>query len=286
MTAVRPDVAVPRRRRIQAVEHAVDVLDCLAAAGSAMGVSDIARQTQLSKATVYHLLATLEDRRIVMREPHVASYRLGWRLYEMGATLVRSIDVSRTARPFLDRLATETGESALLGIRDEDSVLYLDRGDAPTGFHMVATAGRRSPLHSTASGKLLLAFAEDHIVDHYLARPLEGFTDETLTDPGRLRGQLVEIRGSGFATCWQERELGLCSVAVPLRDHTAATVASLTLAAPAGRLTPDTVNAHLAPLRASAAEIEALLGFESGHGMRSTAEPRAAERSLSTRRRA
>ena len=154
-----------------------------------MGVSDVARQTQLSKATVHHLLATLEARRMVMREPHTASYRLGWSLYEMGAAVARSIDVARIARPFLDRLAVDTGESVLLGIRDEESVLYLARGDAPTGFHMVANAGRRSPPHSTASGKLLLAFADPALLEAFTSRPLERFTDETLVDPTTLRKQ-------------------------------------------------------------------------------------------------
>lgn len=261
MTTVEAHLGAPRRRRVQAVDHAVDVLECLAASRSPLGVSDIARQTGMSKGSVYQLLATLETRRLVMREPDSASYRLGWALYEMGATLAQSIDVQRIARPFLDRLALETGESVLLGILDEDSVLYLDRGDAGGGFHMVANAGRRSPLHSNASGKLLLAFADEDVVNAYLGNELERFTEATLTDPSLLRSQLDEIRAQGYATCWQERELGLCSVAVQLRAHTRETVASLTLAGPAGRLTPETVESHLTPLRHAAAEIEALLGF-------------------------
>jgi IclR family KDG regulon transcriptional repressor len=263
MASAQSEAATQRRgpRRVQAVDHAIDVLECLARAGTAVGVSDIARQTGLSKATAHHLLATLEARRLVMRDGHSASYRLGWGLYELGSVVVRSVDLSRVARPVLDKLALETGESVLLGIRDEDSVLYLDRGDAPAGFHMVATAGRRSPLHSTASGKLLLAFAADEVVDEYLNRPMERFTEATLTDPEALREQLVQIRAVGYATCWQERELGLCSVAVALHDHSGET-ASLTLAAPAGRLTPESVDAHLVPLRAAALDIEAQLGVD------------------------
>ena len=251
----------PRQRRVKAVEHALDIMECLAAAGGAVGVSDLARQTGLSKATVYHLLTTLESRRMVMREPDSAAYRLGWALYEMGIGVARGAAVSRVARPFLDRLAVETGESVLLGVLDNDAVLYLDRGDAPSGFHMVAAAGGRSPLHSTASGKLLLSYAGEDEIERYLAGPLESFTPNTLTDPKLLRKQFAEIRAQGYATCWQERELGLCSMAVPLRDHTGAAIASLTLAGPAGRLTEDSVDAHLEPLRASAGEIEELLGY-------------------------
>jgi IclR family transcriptional regulator, KDG regulon repressor len=262
MASVKGADAPPRKRRVQAVDHAVDILECLAGTAGAVGVSELARQTGLSKATVYHLLATLEARRLVIREPDSASYRLGWALYEMGIRIARGTDVSRVARPFLDRLASETGESVLLGVLDSDSVLYLERGDAPSGFHMVAAAGIRSPLHATASGKLLLAFAGEEEIERYLGEaPLESFTANTLTDPKKLRKQLAEIRESGYATCWQERELGLCSVAVPLRDHTGATVASLTLAGPAGRVTEDSVETHLTPLRDAAVEIDALLGY-------------------------
>jgi DNA-binding IclR family transcriptional regulator len=262
MATVKGADAPPRKRRVQAVDHAIDILECLAATGGAVGVSELARQSGLSKATVYHLLATLEARRLVIREPDSASYRLGWALYEMGLRVARGTAVSRVARPFLDRLASETGESVLLGVLDAGSVLYLERGDAPSGFHMVAAAGIRSPLHATASGKLLLAFADEEEVEQYLGDgPLESFTANTLTDPKVLRKQLEEIRANGYATCWQERELGLCSVAVPLRDHTGATVASLTLAGPAGRVTEDSVDTHLQPLRDAAAEIDALLGY-------------------------
>jgi DNA-binding IclR family transcriptional regulator len=262
MATAQRDASTPRQgpRRIRAVDHAIDVLECLARAGAPIGVTDLTRQLELSKASVHHILGTLEARGLVMREPDLPLYRLGWNLYELGSSVVRSVDVSRIARPFLDKLALETGESVLLGILDGDSVLYLDRGDAPHGFHMVAAAGRRSPLHATASGKFLLAFADDEFAKRYLKRSLESFTLDTLTDPSILRQQLAEIRAQGYATCWQERELGLCSVAVPLRNHTGEVVASLTLAGPAGRLTEDSVDAHLEALRGAADQIEAQLG--------------------------
>lgn len=255
-------------RRVQAVDHAVDVLEAIAQApGGQTGVSDVARRTGLSKATVHHLLGTLETRRMVIKDLATSTYRLGWSLYELGATVARSADVSRVARPYLDSLAVETSESVLLGILDGDSVLYLDRGDAPHGFHMVATAGRRSPLHATASGKLLLAFAGEEAIEEYLGGELESFTPDTITDAKVLRRQLDAIRADGHATCWQERELGLCSVAVGLRNHLGQTVASLTLAGPAGRLTPESVDAHLVPLREAERAIERQLGFDEEAGV-------------------
>lgn len=256
--------STPRSRRVQSVEHAIDILQVLADAGPGMGLSTIAQRVGLSKATVHHLLGTLESRRFVLRDPQSARYRLSWGLYELGSAVVRAVDVTRTARHHLDRLAALTGESVLLGILDEDSVLYLDRGDAQGEFRMVAGAGRRSPLHSTASGKVLLAFAQDpQLLSGILSHPLARLTSTTITDAGRLRHELAQVRQQGYATCWQEREVGLCSVAVPVRDYTGAVIASLAIAAPSTRLNSRTMRQNLAPLRAAAQAIGSELGHDS-----------------------
>jgi DNA-binding IclR family transcriptional regulator len=266
-----PPGTEPRARRIKAVDHAIDVLEAMGTAGRPMGVSEIARQTHLSKAAVHHLLATLETRRFIMRDTDSTSWKLSWALYELGSNVVRDVDLSRIARPYLDKLAAQTGESVLLGILDGDSVLYLDRGEAPAGLQMRANAGRRGPLYATASGKVLLAFANDPaLLDQFLKEPLEKLTKTTITDPAALRQDLAQARQRGYATCWQEREVGLCSVAVPLRDYRGNVVGSLAVAGPATRLTSRTLREHLTPLLASARRIEAHLGASSQNGRNGT----------------
>jgi len=248
-------------RRVQAVDRALDVIDCLGAAGRPLGVSDVARRTGHSKATVHHVLATLMTRRYVMQDPYTSLYRLGWALYEHGTSVVRDVEFTRAARPFLDRLAEETGESILLGILDDDAVLYLDRGESPSGLRMVANAGRRGPLHATASGKVLLAFTSDaQLVERVLGKPLPKLTRATITDATALRRQLATVRTRGYAVCRQEREIGLCSVAVPLRNYTGMVVGSLALASPAQRLTKTSLPPYLTALKAAAHQIEVHIG--------------------------
>lgn len=248
-------------RRVQAVDRALDVLDCMGGVGRPLGVSDIARRTGHSKATVHHVLSTLLSRRYVMQDPYTSLYRLGWALYELGSSVVRDVEFTKAARPFLDLLAAETGESILLGILDDDAVLYLDRGESPSGLPMVANAGRRGALHATASGKVLLAFSSDaQLVERVLSKPLPKLTRSTVTDPAALRRQLATVRQRGYATCRQEREVGLCSIAVPLRNYTGLVVGSLALASPATRLTNASMPRYLKSLRATAHEIEAHIG--------------------------
>jgi DNA-binding IclR family transcriptional regulator len=260
MTRVQKDASVGSRR-VRAVDHALDVLDCLGQVGRPLGVSDIARRTGLSKGTVHHLLSTLTSRRFVMQDPYTSLYRLGWALYELGSSVVRDVEFSRAARPFLDRLATETGESVLLGILEDDAVLYLDRGESPSGLQMVANAGRRGPLHATASGKVLLAFTSDaQLLERILSKPLPKLTPATVTDPSVLRRQLAMVRTRGYAVCKQEREVGLCSISVPLRNYTRLVVGSLAVASPAARMTPAALKSYLVPLQAAAHEIEVYIG--------------------------
>ena len=255
-------------RRVQAVDRALDVLDCMGVAGRPLGVSDIARRTGHSKATVHHVLTTLVSRRYVMQDPYTSLYRLGWALYELGSSVVRDVEFTRAARPFLDALAADTGESVLLGILDNDAVLYLDRGESPSGLQMVANAGRRGALHATASGKVLLAFSSDaQLVERVLSKPLPKLTRSTVTDSSALRRQLATVRSRGYAVCRQEREIGLSLIAVPLRNYTGLVVGSLALAAPAPRLTSAALQRYLKPLFGAAHQIEARIG-----GIRSTAD--------------
>lgn len=242
-----------RTRRVQSVEHAIDVLQVLTEAPEGMGVSAIAERVGLSKATVHHLLGTLASRRFVVRDETGAQYRLSWGVYELGAAVVRRIDLTRVARHYLDRLAAQTGESVLLGMLDGDSVLYLDRGEARSGFRVVANAGRRCALHSTASGKVLLAFTQDpQVLQRVVARPLARLTRNTITDPSRLRRELAKVRWQGFATCWQEDEVGFSSLAVPVRDYRGAVIASLAIAGASIGQSTQTTRESLSLLRSVA----------------------------------
>lgn len=253
--------AAPATRRVRAVEHALDVLDAINALNGQAGVSEISRQTGLSKAAVHHLLATLVERRFVSQDAETSQYRLGWALYELGSSVVHGLKLERAAGPHLAWLAAHTGESALLSILSEEELLYVASAEAPRAVRMVATSGRRSALHATASGKVLLAFCEDQeLVDRITTRTLPRWTSTTITQPSRIKSDLAKVRANGYSTCWEEREVGLCSVAIPIRDFTGHVVAALALAGPAGRLNEETVAAHLPPLIATGNRIQLELG--------------------------
>jgi DNA-binding IclR family transcriptional regulator len=246
-------------RVVQSVARAVGLLKTLAAVGRAMSLAELAKAAGLSKPSTFHMLRTLELEGFVSKTGQ-ATYQLDWGLYELGSAVTRSVDLTRVARVHLDHLAERTGEAALLSILDGDSVLYLDRGQAVESFSMVANMGRRSPLHTNASGKVLLAHQPDDFITEFLSRRLEPRTQATLIDPRELNQSLVAVRLNGYSTCWEEEELGLCSVAVPIWDYTGKVCAAMAIAGPAQRVNATTGPDLVRQLRADAALVSQALG--------------------------
>ncbi|MCE3551397.1 IclR family transcriptional regulator [Pseudonocardia sp. RS11V-5] len=239
--------------------HAVDVLDALHASPRPLGVSDLARRTGLSKSTVHKILVTLRSRRLVEQDPGTARWRIGWRLYEFGAGLTGDSDLARCARLSLDQLAEETGETALLGVLADDEVLYLDKSDAHGPVPMVTRPGRRSPLHSSASGKVLLAFAEHTVVDRVLGGRLVQRTPRTVTDPERLLAMLERVRDEQFAKAEGENEVALTSVSVPVHGPGGRVLGAMTVAGPSARFGAARIRRFTRCLRAAAAATTELL---------------------------
>lgn len=259
MASAPPASAAPKEpRTVQSVSHAAGILKSLHALGKPATLSDLARRIRLSKPATYALLKTLELDGLVERGPN-ARYRLSWGLYELGSAVVRTQDLNKVARLHIDRLASVTGEAVLLGILDHDSVLYLDRGEIDQSFTMVANIGRRSPLHTNATGKVLLAYQRQSYIDGLMHARLAPTTSLTVTDPQQLAAELKLVREKGFALCRQEQEVGLSSVAVPVFDR-AGVRAALTIAGPTSRVNGESLPPLLAELRVTAGQISARLG--------------------------
>lgn len=246
--------AVPKQTRIvRSVSHAAGLLKALHALGKPATLSDLSRRIWLSKPATYALLKTLEIDGLIERDQN-ARYRLSWGLYELGSAVTQQVNLTKAARMQIDRLATLTGEAVLLGILDHASVLYLDRGELNQSFTMVANIGRRSPLHTNATGKVLLAYQDEKYIDTLVHDRLAPTTSLTVTDPDQLTAELARVRQSGYALCRQEQEIGLSSIAVPVFDS-GGIAAALTIAGPTSRVSGEALPRLLSALRATAGEV-------------------------------
>lgn len=242
------------------VLHAFDLLDQLADEAGPAGVSELARRTGLGKSTVHALLVTLEERGAVQFDGDRRRYRLGWRLFELGSRVADDRDVPRVARSYLRQLASETDETALLGVLHGTEVLYLDVAYGTRAIQFAARIGHRGPLHATGTGKVLLAFGGSALLDAVIGQGLQRFTSTTICDPAALREEIDAIRSRGHALVHEEREAGLCAVAVPVRDHTGGVAAAMGLAGPSGRFDARRAAELLEAVTASANAMSRELG--------------------------
>jgi DNA-binding IclR family transcriptional regulator len=180
----------------------------------ALSLSTIARRAGLPVATVHRLVATLVRGDALERRAS-GEYVVGRLIWDLGLLAPARSSLRETASPFLHDLYGATLATVHLAVRDGTEVLYLDRLSGHQSVPVVSTIGSRLPMHATGVGKVLLASAPPEVQQHVLAN-LVRVTPYTITQPGRLERELVEIRQSGFAQTNEEMSLGACSVAVPI----------------------------------------------------------------------
>ena len=213
----------------------VEVLDLLGAAPEGEAVSTIAERLGVHRSTTSRLLATLASSGIVERDATTQRYRLGAKIVGLAATAVARLPVVSQARPELEQLSVATAETANLAILDGFHVVYVDQVTPAQTVVMASWVGRRSPVHASSSGKVLIAFGDTRTREALLRRRLTSLTDRTLIDPAALRRVFEEARGRGFATSSGELEDGLVSVAAPILSDGRA-IAALSVSGPAYRL--------------------------------------------------
>jgi DNA-binding IclR family transcriptional regulator len=234
---------MPDGRRIAAVERAAAALDLLAGQEE-LGTNDLARRIGVNPSTASRLLATLEAARLVEHVPASGRYRLGLRLLELGNTALARLDVRAVARPHLEALVAETGETATLSVPGERDAVTVDFVQSGSSVQSVARLGRPSVAHATAAGKVLLAFADVPLP----SGPLERFTRRTVTDRAKLAAEVERVRRQGWAEAAGERETDLNAVAAPVFGADGRLTAILGLQGPEGRFDRPTRRAALEPL--------------------------------------
>ena len=220
---------------VRSVERAIAILDLLAQGGWRTG-ADVARELRVHRSTALRLLGTLERHALVERDQRTARYRLGRRLPQLASVVTGELDLRYVARPVCEQLATAAGETATLDVLIGDVIVPIEQATASTSVMSVNWLGRRTPVHCTASGKAIAAFAADPVRIRLLELPLDRVTPHTVTDRLELESQLDEIRRSGIARTHEELEVGLDALAAPVLGADGEVVAALDVSGPSHRL--------------------------------------------------
>jgi DNA-binding IclR family transcriptional regulator len=245
---------------VRSVDRAAALLLALGDSSGEAGVTELARRLGLHKSTASRLLATLQRRGLVEQDEETGKYRLGLVVIRLAEQAERSLDLKGIAYPELEHLARATRETVSLGILQGDAYLTVAQVDGPNMVACPDWTGRASPLHCTASGKVILAALAERDVLR-IARPgLEARTERTITTLETLMEELAKVRRRGFATAFSEWIAGTNAIAVPVLDARGRVIASVGVWGPSFRITPARVAELVTHARAAAAAITTRLG--------------------------
>ncbi|GGX08244.1 IclR family transcriptional regulator [Streptomyces lomondensis] len=245
---------------VQSVDRAVSVLEILARHGEA-GVTEIADELDVHKSTAFRLLGVLENRGLVAQAKDRGKYYLGAGVLRLAGAAAVRLDVSQEGVPVCRELADELGETVNIAVLDDDAAVNIMQARGTASVTAQNWLGRRTPLHATSSGKVLLAHLPPTLREGLLARPLHRFTERTVTVASMLRGELDTVVQQGYAITVEELEIGLAAAASPVRAHDGKVIASLSVSGPVYRLSPDRLPEVAKRTEAAAAELSRRMGY-------------------------
>jgi IclR family KDG regulon transcriptional repressor len=193
------------RYNVQAVQRALDILDCFDFDHRQMSLADLVRATGLNKTTALRLAANLQDRGYLKVDPESGQYTLGLRLFELGGVVFSSFSLRRAAARHMSRLQQDTSSTVLLGSLIDGRLVYLDRREGQGAIRIVSDVGWNRPPHYGMLGMVLMAWLPADEVAALLARyPLEPVTPAT---PIRdYTGQVRAALGSAVLQAQHTRE--------------------------------------------------------------------------------
>ncbi|MQB01417.1 MAG: helix-turn-helix domain-containing protein [Actinobacteria bacterium] len=255
-------------KTVQAFDRALAILDAFTPERSALGVSEIARITGLSRSTVHRLLVTLRRHELVQQLPDSTNYALGPHLLRLAQIAFSSVNLQSIAKPIMERLRDRCDETVGLHARlNPTTRTVLDQVESSQPLRRTYTEiGHPIPIYQGAPGKVLLAYSSRELQDEVLAGKLEAVTPRTITDPERVRAELARIRKNGYALSFEERVPGVSTLAVPIANHTGAVVAAISVAGPSTRLSRRRLLGFVPFASEAARAISAKLGYAGEEG--------------------
>lgn len=222
-------------------------------------ISQISQKTAISRAAVRRCLITLEQLGYV--GAHDRTYSLRPQIMNLGYAYLASTPLPELAQPYLDRVSTVVHESCSVAILDGAEIVYIARAAVSRIMSINLRVGTRLPAWCTSMGRVLLSSLDEAALDKYLTglRPVQ-FTSKTISSVTKLRDMLRRTRLEGFAVVDQELELGLRSIAVPVRDKEGHVVAAMNVGAQAARVSVRNLETQVRPhLQTASSDLGALL---------------------------
>lgn len=265
MTRMPRPAAYRSPYRVQVLDRALAALEILANRDGECSLVDLCAEMKLHKSTVHRLAMVLEQHRLVDKNPDTGRYRLGLRLFEFGSKAIAAVDLRGRARPYLDRLQRQFGETVFFCILDDGQVFYVEKVESQQSVRTACTVGSRAPAYCTAVGKAMLAELPEPEVSEVIRRwGLKAVTANTITTAAALKAELRAVRSRGYAIDNEEKEEGLRCVSAAVRGHSGKLFAAMSVSGPAFRMSKERIPEVGQAVMGAATELSAELGYEGG----------------------
>lgn len=247
---------------VQSVDRAIAVLELLASRGET-GITEIAGELGVHKSTASRLVSVLEGRGLVEQLGQRGKYVIGFGMVRLAGSAIARMDLASVGRSVCQSLADRLGETVNIAVLDGDVAINITQARGAAAISAQNWIGQRTPLHATSSGKVLLAHMDQQRRAEILAAPLTAYTRNTITDPVALAAELDKVPTSGYAATFEELELGLHAVAVPVTGSAGQPVGAISASGPAFRVPRRRVPDIARELSSAAADLAGLLGYSS-----------------------
>jgi IclR family transcriptional regulator, pca regulon regulatory protein len=231
---------------VQSLERGLAVMQVFSREHPRLTLADVARLSGLTRATARRVLLTLEH--LGYARSNGRGFELTPKVLDIGYAYLSSLDLAATAEPAMEALVERTHESCSAAVLDGAEIVYVARVPTKRIMTISLGLGSRLPAYATSMGRVLLAELEPAQVDELIgSASLPGVTDRTITDPADLHDELARVRRQGWALVDQELELGLRSIAAPLRNRQHTAVAAINVSSHAGRVSLDVIRRDFLP---------------------------------------
>lgn len=243
-----------------ALDRTFQVIELLANRGG-LGVRPIARELALPIGSTHRILIDLDALAVVERTDD-GDWQLSYRLLQIVGVQLERIQLPQLARPFLERLASDTRETVFLAVPSRDEIVYLDKVQTDLQLQLNVELGTRRPMYCTGLGKAILAFLPEAEQQRLLAQErFSAYTPNTITDPMLLSLELARTRARGYAIDREEIILGVHCIAVPLFNYVGRAVGAISIAGAGPRVDSE----RFAPLVDRITTIGKQLSFRLGY---------------------
>ncbi len=215
---------------VRSIVRAFSILEAISNAnGDKLGVQDLAKATNLSKATTYRIASTLVSLDYIEKDEN-NKYSLGLKLISLSAVVLNNLQLVDLAKSEIQDLAREIGLTTHLGTVDGNDLLYLAKANSNTSIRTTSYVGQRSYLHSTSLGKVLCSYLPLSRVTQILReKGMPEFTPNTITKIEDYLLELEKVKSQGYAIDDEENEKFVRCVAAPIFDHTGKLISALSV---------------------------------------------------------